>query len=163
MKRTHILILCYWFIGFSAWCQTANEKLLFSFSTEKSKTLALTLDTVANVMIYRYGKTHPPELEIRDDLNDTITVFTYSFYLRPGGKENAGLDLNNVTFTNGEFKYVIYSDYSAEIESTSVGVVIHHQGNGTRYHIEGNSNSVKGSLIAPFRWDELIPTVEMDE
>lgn len=159
---TNELIILFILFVLNGWAQETNEKLLFSFSAEKSKPLELKLDTVNNVMIYRFGKTNEIELEVKDDLNDTTPTFTYSYYLRGGGIDNLGLDLNYVTFTNKGFKYIIYSEYLAEEGSTSTGVRVQNVDKGDTYDIEGVANTVKGSLVSPFRWDELIPTVDME-
>ncbi len=159
---TNRITLLFILIGLNAWTQNANEKLLFSFVTERSKTLQLTLDTVNNIMIYRFGRKAETELEIRDDLNDSIPVFTYSFYYRGGGQSNSGLDLNYITFINGGYKYVIYSEYSAEEDDTSIGIRVTDLNEGITKDISGNYTTLIGSLDSPFRWDELIPTVSLE-
>lgn len=159
---TKRLIILFFLAGGNAWAQETNEKLLFSFSTEQSETLKLTLDTVNNVMIYRFGRTNMPELEIRDDLNDSIPIFTYSYYFRGGGVDNAGLDLNYVTFVNKGYKYLIYYEYSAEEDNFSIGVSVKDINKVHISNIKGIYKTVQGSLVSAFRWDELIPTVDME-
>lgn len=160
MKR--ILSLIFLLFNLYSFSQAKHEKLLFSFKTKQGKSLQLTLDTLNNVMIYRFGKAKATELEIKDELSDTIPVFTYSYYLRGGGKANAGLDLNYVSFVNKGFKYIIFSEYDAESETTDVGIRIIDLKTGKNYSVKGLSSSVKGSLIASFRWDGLIPIEGME-
>lgn len=156
------LLLFMLLLGLNTRGQETSEKLLFSVATDRAKTVVLTLDTVRQELIYRYGPTNHPELEVRDDLSDSIPVFTYSYYLRGGGASNAGLDLNYVSFVNKGYKYVIYSEYSAEMDETTVGVRTVELKQGKSHELKGIYKTVQGSLIAPFRWDHLIPTVEME-
>lgn len=159
---THRIIICFILIGFNAFSQGKNEKLLFSFSTELSQTVKLTLDTVNNEMIFRFSKPNEPDLEIKDDLMDSISIFTYSFYFRGGGINNAGLDLNYISFANKESNYTIYSEYTAEDEITSVGIKISNSNNTIISDTKGIYKTVQGSLVSPFRWDQLIPIIDME-
>lgn len=124
--------------------------------------MVLSIDTVRNEMIYRFGNETAAELEIKDNLNDSIPVFCYSYYFRGGGVANAGLDLNYVTFVNADYEYKIYYEYSAEENDSSVGIRVKKLSDNTTCDIKGQYKSVKGSLVAPFRWDNLIPIVDME-
>lgn len=159
LLKTILLFLLSWNNSFS---QEANEKTLFSFKTKSNKSMVLSLDTVKNEMIYRFGNETTTELEIKDNLNDTIPVFHYSYYFRGGGIANAGLDLNYVTFVNAGYEYKIYYEYSAEGNDSSVGIRVKNLSDNKTVDIKGQYKSVDGSLVAPFRWDNLIPIVDME-
>lgn len=75
-----------------------------------------------NYIIYRFGTKEKIELEFPDNKIDSWSKFTYSYYLRGGEKENAGLDLNYLSFSRNGFEYQVYQEYSAEDDATNVGV-----------------------------------------
>lgn len=71
-----------------------------------------------------------------------------------GGKENAGIDIDNFFFDNAGFHYIIYSSYSAEDESLSSGIIVIDK-NNKRTEIKAVSGSEVGSL-QNFRNNEMI-------
>ncbi len=144
-----------------SFAQKSGEKLIYSFKTQKGKTMSLTLDTVNNVMIYRYGTKNKTELEKKDVLYNDEDIFTYSYYFR-GGPGNAGLDLNYVTFTNKDFKYKIYDEYSAEDDSRDAGIKLINLKTGKKYNIPALKKSIKGDLSV-IRNEEYIPVEEVEE
>ena len=156
MKQLFLIFFVFWNINIFS--QNTNERLIYSFKTKKGKLMRLTLDTVKNVMIYRYGTENKTELEKRDDLNDNKVVFTYSYYFR-GGPGNAGLDLNYVEFKNGGFTYIIYDEYSADDDSRDVGIRLINNINKKKYTINALPESINGDLSV-IRDEEFIPVKE---
>ena len=144
-----------------AFAQNPNEKIIYSFKTKKGKLMRLSLDTVSNTLTYRYGTKNKTELEKTDNLNDDKVVFAYSFYFR-GGPGNAGLDLNYVEFTNKNFTYIIYDEYSADDDSRDVGIRLKNNTNNKEYTIKALPKSIKGDLSF-FRDEEIIPVEEEEE
>lgn len=90
------------------------------------------------------------ELEFPEDRENSFSYFTYSYYLRGGGIENAGLDLNSFKFSNGGYQYQVYDDYEAETGMKAVGIRVTDEKTGKETDITGDSNSVIGSML-PFR------------
>ena len=82
-------------------------------------------------------------------------MFNYSYALRGGGKQNAGIDLNYVYFTHQHFTYVIYDTYFAEEDKQRIGVKVINQRSATTTDISGNIKTRKGTLTY-FRADTLI-------
>ena len=72
----------------------------------------------SSYIIYRSGRPSHIELEYPKDKVTSWQSFEYSYYLRGGGTANEGLDLNYLSFSNGDWKYIIYQEYSAETNST---------------------------------------------
>jgi hypothetical protein len=95
------------------------------------------------------------EFEFPAPTMDSWQKFTYSYYLRGGGEENEGLDLNYLCFVFGKYKYVIYETYSAADDKTNCGIKIIDSRTNERTEIEGDPKSIEGSLI-DFRNSELI-------
>ena len=71
-----------------------NEKSVFEFETVKGKRLVIALDTNEKYLVYRYGTEKNIELEFPKKLSTSWNEFQFSWYLRGGGVQNEGLDLN---------------------------------------------------------------------
>ena len=126
-----------------------NEKVLFSFKLANSpKTLSVCLSkTQSDYIVYRFGSKDKIELEIPENKTDSWSKFTYSYYLRAGGAENEGMDLNYLSFENGGYEYQIYQEYTAKDNVINVGVKITDKATNKETDIKGSSNSIEGSLI----------------
>jgi hypothetical protein len=84
--------------------------------------------------------------------------------MRGGGADNAGLDLNYVSFTGDTHKIIIYEEYSAgdpenPEESISVGLQIIDLKTNKLTKIVGLEKTIQGSLI-DFRDNGLINVIE---
>jgi hypothetical protein len=134
-----------------------NEEVIFSFTTNKGKQVILAKDKDNKYIVYRYGTPNNIELQHpeRPD-RKSWESFTYSYYLRGGGKENSGLDLNYVQFSNNGYKYVIYNTYSAEDGSDAVGIKI-IDAFGKVTDIKGITATISGALTG-FRENNLVET-----
>jgi hypothetical protein len=132
-----------------------NEVVIFSFETKNSKTVSLVKDSSDKYIVYRISKNDKIEMEFPEKTSDSWKKLTYSFYLRGGGKENEGVDLNYVNFENNGFKYIIYDIASSRDSVPSIGVrVIENKTSGI-INLEGIYDSKKGSLT-DFRDNNLI-------
>ena len=154
MRTISILFLL--FSCLSAYGQTNSETNLFSFESDLNETISLSLDTISDILVFRNGDSKGKGIIIKDHLNDNDTIFVYSYYFRGGGVENAGLDLNYVTFNYENDRYEIYDEYSAEGQSYSVGLRIFEGDSEGGYSITGKYESIKGSII-DFRYNGILP------
>lgn len=137
-----------------------SEELIFSFETEKGKTLALSHDVNMDYLVYRYGTANNIELGYPANLEmESWNKFKYFSYLRGGGPSNAGMDLNFVCFINGDYKYIIYNNYYSETETYDIGVRILNLNTAKEFDIKGKKETQQGSLVN-LRDQELI---EVDE
>ncbi len=126
-----------------------NEEILLNFQMvdlDKYMSVCMPKDQ-QEYIIYRFGTKEDIELEYSDKTESSWDKFTYSYYLRGGGKENEGLDLNYLYFENGGYKYQIYEEYSANNDDTSVGILVTNLETGVETDLKGVSESIKGSLI----------------
>jgi hypothetical protein len=98
------ILIC--FSAFSIFAQ--DENVIYSFKTKNNKVVELIFNESDSVFIYRFLSKGKIELEIRDDLTDTDTIFTVKGYSRGGGVENAAMDYNDIYFSNNGYDYDIY-------------------------------------------------------
>ncbi|MBE2218416.1 MAG: hypothetical protein IAE90_09445 [Ignavibacteria bacterium] len=155
MKKLIILLLFIFSAPVFSQLIQSGEELIFSFKLKSGKSAVLLKGENESYLVYRFGTNKKIELEYPAELNvASWQNFTYSYYFRGGGKENAGLDLNYVTFENNGFTYKLYDEYSAEDESRNTGVLVTDT-EGKERDITGTKGSAKGSLI-DLRYNEKI-------
>lgn len=147
MKKLIVILILVISVPAFAQLIEKGETEIFRFKTNAGKTAVICKGENESYLVYRFGTNSKVELRYPADLNESSwELFTYSYYFRGGGKENAGLDLNYLTFTNNGYTYKLYQEYSAEDNSEAAGVIITGMDiNDT--DIKAVKNSVKGSLI----------------
>ncbi len=173
IKKTYFIILIIFVLAFccsDAFLQNPytplinkNEKVLFSFKVEKSeKIITIAINTGnPDYIVYRFGLKGKIELEFPLNKENSWKEFTYSYYLRGGGAGNLGMDLNYLTFANGDYTYTIYTEYYSEDEITKVGIKIKNNISNKEFNINGDPKSIVGSLI-DLRNDKRIKIKEME-
>lgn len=122
-----------------------GETEIFRFKTKSGKTAVICKGE--SYLVYRFGTSSNIELQYPTELNEgSWQLFTYSYYFRGGGKENAGMDLNYLSFNNNGYNYKLYQEYSAEDNSETAGIIVTDK-DLKETNIKAAKNSVKGSLI----------------
>lgn len=134
-----------------------NEVIIFSFETNNGKKVSICKDKLDKYIIYRFGNKQKIEFEFPNGTKDKTSFknFKYSFWLRGGGVQNDGIDLNYLYFTNENYRYVIYQTYSARDNKSNVGIKITDLNTQKIIDIKGKIKSIKGTLI-DFRFNNLI-------
>ena len=132
-----------------------NEKLIYSFETQNGKKLVLVKEKNNAYLVYRFGTKNKIEFEFPEKTKASWDKFTYVFYMRGGGIQNEGMDLNYIKFINGDYKYVIYDTYYAVENETSIGIKITNLKNNKTTDIKGKQKTRKGNLI-DFRFNNLL-------
>lgn len=132
-----------------------NETNIFSFKTQSGKTVTLSMDQNESYLVCRFGKNGKVAMEFPEKDQSSWSKFKYSFYFRGGGKMNEGMDLNYVSFVDGNFRYVLYQTYYAMDEKSEIGVQVINLIDQSTTIMVGKINSLKGSLI-DFRYNELL-------
>jgi len=123
-----------------------NEETVFSFQTKNGKIMSLVKDKKNEYIQYRFGSKDHVDMEFPSARNkESWKQFTYSSYHRGGGKQNAGMDLNYLTFTKNNYKYQLYRTYSAEDESFSTGITV-TDSKGKETDITGVYKTIKGCM-----------------
>ncbi|SFN60812.1 hypothetical protein SAMN05421594_3534 [Chryseobacterium oleae] len=131
---------------FSAQYLLPNEEAVFSFDTKNGKKMALVKDKKNGYIQYRFGSKDRVEMEFpATRTKESWKQFTYSSYHRGGGKQNAGMDLNYLTFINNNYKYQLFRTYSAEDESFSTGITV-TDSKGKETDVTGVYKTIKGCL-----------------
>lgn len=124
-----------------------GETEVFRFKTNAGKTAVICKGENESYLVYRFGTNSNIELQYPAEQGESSwQLFTYSYYFRGGGKENAGLDLNYLTFTNNGYTYKLYQEYSAEDNSENAGIIVTDK-DMKETDIKAVKKSVKGSLI----------------
>jgi len=75
--------------------------------------------------------------------------------LRGGGRQNEGLDLNYIYFTDKNFKYIIYDTYFAAGKKRNIGIKILDLETNKTINLRGDIKTRKGTLI-DFRDNKLL-------
>jgi len=137
----------------------ANEQLIFSFDTKNGKHVELSKDQANSYIVYRFGTADKIEFEFPAKSKESWSKFRYSFYLRGGGIQNEGMDLNYIHFTNEGFKYTIYDTYFAKGQESGVGIMVTNLKTNKTTDVKGIHQSRKGTLIN-FRENGLLEIVD---
>lgn len=162
MKKiaTYFTLIISFLIANSAIAQLdlGNEEIVYSFKTEKGKSVVLCVTIDKDYMIYRYGTDEKVELEFPNILNETsFTRFKYYYLHRGGGPQNAGMDMNYIVFKNGSYKYVIYDEIDEDV--THCGIRVTDEKTGKTTDIKGIFSTRTGTLT-DFRTNELVEVFE---
>ncbi len=148
MKNTMLLVL---FIGISStlFAQDSllsNEELIIEFETIREKKLVVAIDKKEAYMVCRLWNENELEMHFPDNLSDTWKEFSYSYYDRGGGKENAAQNLNFLYFVQDGYQYVIYENYFSETDKTEVGIKVIDLSTKVSKNYTALPGTVKGSL-----------------
>lgn len=92
----------------------AQNDTIYAFLTSNNKIVQFLYNKPDSVFTYQFISNGKVELEVRDDLKDTDTIFTVEGYHRSGGCTNAALSWNDVEFSNGGYDYSIYYSWSVD-------------------------------------------------
>lgn len=123
-----------------------NEEQYFGFAAENNKLLSICVSSSPSYIVYRYGHQGKIELEYPKNKDQSWNSFEYKYYLRPGGASNEGADLNYLSFTIGNFSYVIYDDYRAGNDETKIGIGVSDKKTNAYTLIEGLEKTKVGGL-----------------
>lgn len=105
-------------------CKT-NEKIVFTFLTQNNKIVSVCSEKKDKYLVYRFGTQAKTELQYPTILDETSwQKFELYGYFRGGGKENAGIDENHLSFINNEVRYEIFEDFSALDNRINIGVTV---------------------------------------
>lgn len=142
------LLLLLSFIPTVLWSQylRSNEEVIYSFDTKAGKKMVLVKDKGNEYIQYRFGSKDRIEMEFPLNRNkDSWKQFKYNSYHRGGGKRNAGMDLEYLSFVNNGYTYSIFKSYYAEDGSLSTGITV-TDSKGKSTDINGIYKSIKGCL-----------------
>ncbi len=140
-----------------------GESTLFAFRLSGSHKYVSVCQSQSggnSYIVYRSGLPSHIELEYPKDKKTSWQSFEYAYYLRGGGASNEGLDLNYLSFSNGDWRYTIYQEYSAETNTTAVGIRLINDKDGKKLDLPGLLDSVEGSLV-PLRDNDKIGKGEL--
>lgn len=161
-KVCSILLLFFSLHSFGQTFLLRNEEIIYSFDTKKGKHLTLAKDTANKYIVYRFGTKGKVEFEFPEKNESSWTKFKYSFYLRGGGVQNEGQDLNYITFTNKDVEYIIYDTYYSIGEIIETGIKVTNLTTKKTTDIKGDHKTRKGTM-SDFRDNGLLEITEPEE
>lgn len=123
-----------------------NETALLEFKTENGKRLVIAKDTVNNYLFYRFGTPNKIELEYPSDKKNSGNQFKFSYYFRGGEIQNEGVDFNYLYFKKGNYRYVVYQEYTARSKETKYGIKVINLKTKETTKIKAKPSTVEGSL-----------------
>lgn len=127
-----------------------GETILLRFRVSDGSTVALLEGGSEDYLVLRTGTPDSTLFQFPLDPDDeSWDLFRYSFYFRGGGPWNEGLDLNSLTFADGEITYTVFEDYHLADGSMQAGLRIEYP-DGTTTELQAVEGSLEGSLL-PFR------------
>ena len=142
-------------ISFSQTFTLPNEEVIFSFNTKSGKTVSLNKDKENKYIIYRFGTKQKIEFEFPTKTKESWKAFKYSYYMRGGGTDNEGMDLNYISFTNNEFTYALYDCYYAAGNKQTIGIKLINNTTKKITNIVGDKKTQKGTMV-DFRDNNLL-------
>lgn len=81
-----------------------NEEVIYSFTTSNKKQMFLVKYTNDAYIQYRFGRENNIEMRYPEmKTKESWTKFQYISYWRGGGIENAGMEIDNLQFTNNSY------------------------------------------------------------
>lgn len=143
MKK-YIFILTF-LIPATFWAQylLPNEEVIYSFETKNGKKMSLVKDKKNQYIQYRFGTKNKVEMEFpAERTKESWKKFHYNSYMRGGGKDNAGMEIDNLLFKNNGYEYVIFRAYHSEGNDYSAGIII-KDSKGKESRISGNYKTVE--------------------
>lgn len=145
MKTFILLFLTIPFFSFSQYLKN-NEEIVYYFQTKNDKKIFLVKDKNDAYIQYRFGTKDKIEIEFpKERTKESWKQFQYNSYWRGGGKENSGIEIDNIQFTNNGYTYLIFRTYFAENEKVSAGIIITDT-KGKETRINGNSKTIIGCI-----------------
>ncbi|MCS3797975.1 hypothetical protein [Niastella sp. OAS944] len=163
MKTGLIVVFLFFFLAANSQdFLLKSESEIFSFDTQNGKHVLLAKDKANAYIVYRYGTKDSVEFEFPEKNKDSWNKFKYSFYLRGGGVQNEGMDLNYVYFINKGYKYSICDTYNSVGNKSELGIEVTNLKTSKTVDIKGVGKTRKGTLI-DFRDNKLLEIVEFDQ
>jgi hypothetical protein len=146
MKK--LFTVLYVLIPLTFWAQylLPNEEVVYSFETKNGKRMSLVKDKKNGYIQYRFGSKNKVEMEFpAERTKESWKKFHYNSYMRGGGKDNAGMEIDNLLFKNNGYEYVLFRAYHSEGNDYSAGIII-KDSKGKESRVSGNYKTVKGCI-----------------
>jgi hypothetical protein len=132
-----------------------DEKQIFGCLTQDKKTISLCAGKDDSYIIFRYGTKDNIETEFPGIKQDSWSRFRYSFYLRGGGAENEGIDVNYLKFSHRGSDYTIFEEFYSAGNKKECGLVIKDRSTGKEIKIYAVPATNTGSLAALRDYDKI--------
>lgn len=144
-----LIFISFSFLNFLTLAQNytlPNENIILEFKTLKGKMLVIALDSDENYLVYRYGTSEKVELTFPNNLTESWTGFQFSYYMRGGGIQNEGLELDYLYFDIENYRYVVYQEYYSGTQKVEHGIKVINRDTNKKTILKANEKTVKGNL-----------------
>jgi len=147
---------------YNEYLQKENEEIIISFSIKDSDKVVVlcVLKEKPSYLVFRLGTSENVDFELLDNSTDSWNKFIYSYYLRGGGSENEGLDLNYLTFEYNGTKYELFQEYSAENDATDIGIKTIDLSTNNETILKASEDSIIGDLRVLRSFDKIKTEVQ---
>lgn len=123
-----------------------NEEFVLNFTSQTGDRLVIAKDTSNKYLVYRFGTESKIELEYPSQRKNSWENFKYSWKVRNEGIENKNKDLNYLYFKKGNYRYVVYQEYTARSKETKYGIKVINLKTQETTKIKAKPSTVEGSL-----------------
>lgn len=102
-----------------------NETVAFAFQLKNKKWVSVCREQNDKYLVYRFGTKDKIELTYPPVLDTTSwQQFSFKYYNRGGGVQNAAMNIAFLTFINNQTSYEVYETWSAEDNTSKCGISI---------------------------------------
>jgi hypothetical protein len=107
----------------------SNETVAFAFQLNNKKWVSVCREKNDKYLVYRFGTKDKIELIFPAALDSTSwQQFTFKYYNRGGGKQNAAMNIAFLSFNNNEAAYEVYEVWNSEDNKKKCGVSVTAKG-----------------------------------
>ena len=142
-------------LGLNERLTAKNEETIYSVKISQNNSYAtISRAKDNNYLVFRYGTKNNLISAFPQYKEDSWAQFGVSWYLRGGGAENAGTDLNYLSFNDEHYSYCLFSQYDAIENQHDFGLTVKNKSNKNEDILLGNAETVVGSMIELRSYDK---------
>lgn len=145
------------FAQFSSQLCKANETVAFAFQLKNQKWVSVCRDKNDKYLVYRFGTKTKIEFTYPAVLDTTSwQQFSFKYYSRGGGIQNAAMNIAFLTFTNNNTEYEVYDTWTAEenVQHCGVSVSVNKKSTNMKGLLKTRKNYLQSLTESPVKLEE---------
>jgi hypothetical protein len=142
---------------FSSQLCKANETVAFAFQLKNQKWVSVCRDKNDAYLVYRFGTKNKIELSYPAVLDSTSwQQFTYKYYSRGGGIQNAAMHIAFLSFSNNNADYELYDTWTAEenVQRCGVSVTVNNKTSDLKGLLKTRKQYLQSLTGSPVKTEE---------